>query len=214
MNDIEPFIISTVKDNQDIIFFANKAVKQDFNDLKSVVYKEIPNKIVQDNLVKIVRCKKKIIIVHIYPTNFKEYISNRKGQNLVIGYIINDKILIKKFDNLLKAVKIFFDAVHYCSYIENSTESVPTNFLTKINKEHYNDYIINVLTEKRIEMNNILKVSNKEYSIISDIAMNRLRTMYKFIEQKKLIYNSYWILVNKDNYQYYKELSQVYKLEL
>lgn len=208
---IEPFIILPYGDMQDTIFFLEESLKKEYSLLIDLAYKNLSNEILQDNLIKVVINRHEIVIFHIYPTNYKEKYSNRLGQNLIIGYIIKKFFFRKKTELVIYSCNLFFEAVRYCSYIKDNNFSIPSKFLYKVNAKYFNEYIISYLKKKRTEMQSVIKDNSMLINITQD---DRLRVVYSFIKNKKIVYGEYWILVDLENIDYYKKLNRSYNIIL
>lgn len=203
---LEPFIILPYGDLQDIVFFINESIRNNYSFLIDMAYRKLSNEILTINLIRVINRGNEIIIFHIYPTSYEEKSSGRMGQNLIIGYIINKKCFRRKYDNLICSCNLFFRAVMQCGYFEMQNSSIPTQFLFKINSGHYNEYINNYLNRTRIQMISIM--NENKYSV--DIGQNkRLKVVYDLIKRKLILFREYWILTDSEYIDYYKEFCEV-----
>lgn len=217
LHNLEPLIILPYKDKQDILFFSSSSIENCSSVLKNMAYSELSNKIIKDNLIKVKVGFNYVIIFHIYPTEYKEKCSGRGGQNLIIGYIIRKKELIKNFDTIIFEIETFFDSVKMCA-----GKNVPTDFLLNVNngnelriieklnccikeiysilRGHYrcsalmkNQNRVCILRSKNVKINNFAQGDS----------IFRLRCVYEYILKQSIIYKEFWILVDcKDVYYY------------
>lgn len=65
---IEPFIILPYGNFQDVIFFINEDIRDEYNFLTEMAYSEISDKVIKTNLIKVVNKISETIVFHIYPT--------------------------------------------------------------------------------------------------------------------------------------------------
>ena len=155
LDGIEPFVVLPYKEEQNVVFYASKSIKLDMDLIRELVYNVMPNKIIKDNLVRVIVRINYVIIIHIYPTNYKEKCSGRLGQNLIIGYIIK-KSLFKEHNKLIvNVVNVFFNSFKKCSNYNNKN-SVPTKFLDFVNNCSDINRIIMILEKSRNDMINML----------------------------------------------------------
>lgn len=221
LNGIEPFVVLPYKEEQNIVFYANKSMKLDIGLVRELVYNNLSNKIIKDNLVRVIIRINYVIIIHIYPTNFKEICSGRLGQNLIIGYIIKKSLFKDKNKLIVNAVNIFFDTLKKC-FDDNSINSVPTKFLDVVNNCSNIKSIVRLLEESRHDM---IKILGKRYyykteHIISyksiktyykskdfrnyDLPLNeRLEYLYNYIKDNLSLFDQFWILINCNDTTYY-----------
>lgn len=214
-NNIEPFIILPYQNKQDILFFSGESVRNYSDVLISNAYSELSNKIVKDNLIKVIVKFNYIVIYHIYPTSFKEVCSGRGGQNLVIGYVISKRALIKNFDYIIAKLETFFDTIKECV----KGNHVPTCFLNKVNNSD-NIEVMEKLENCRELINdsqfgyffcfNFLQKSYVKYSLkmkknrmVNSYSKNRLSFVYKYIIKHSIINKEFWILVDCEEEKYY-----------
>lgn len=208
---IEPFIILPYGDLQDIVFFINESIKSKYSFLIDYAYKRLSNDILPVNIIKVINRVNEIVIFHIYPTTYEERHSGRKGQYLIVGYIIDKKCFWRKYDNLIYACNLFFDAIKQCGGFYVPNLSIPTQFLFKVNARCYNEYINKYLNQARIQM--LLIMENKKY-YTNDEQNKRLKAVYDFIKRKLIFFREYWILVDSKEIDYYKKKCKVYYLIL
>ena len=208
---IEPFIILPYGDMQDIVFFIEESIRNEYSFLVDMAYKKLSNEILQLNLIKVINRVNEIIIFHIYPTTYEEKHSGRKGQYLIVGYIISKRCFGRKYDNLIYACNLFFNAVKQCGNFYVSNLTIPTQFLFKVNTRYYNEYINKYLNQARIQM--LLIMKNKR-CFINEKQNKRLRAVYDFIKSKLVFFREYWILVDSKEISYYKKICKVYNLIL
>ena len=218
-HSLEPFVILPYKDKQDILFYSEPLIRNYSNVLKNLIYSELPNVIVKDNLIKVVVGFNYVIIFHLYPTKFKEKCSGRCGQNLVIGYIVHKKRLIKNFDTIILEIEKFFETVKECA----KKYDIPTNFLFNVNNGE-ELFITDKLDTCRKEINNTLhgkyyncfallkhkkKLFNlrtkgiKNYKCTQFTSSYRLKCVYKYIVKHSFINKEFWILVDCKETFYY-----------
>lgn len=208
---IEPFIILPYGDLQDIVFFINESIKSEYFFLVDYAYKKLSNDILPVNLIKVINRVNEIIIFHIYPTTYEEKHSGRKGQYLIVGYIINKKCFWRKYDKLIYACNLFFNAIKQCGnyYITNS--SFPTQFLSKVNLRCYNKYINNYLNQARIKMILIMK---EKRCFIYEEQNKRLKSVYDFIKRRIYFFSEYWIVVDSKEINFLQKKCKLYSLIL
>lgn len=207
---MEPFIILPYGDMQDIIFFIDESIENQYNFLKDMVYKGLSDEILLDNSIRVINRMHEIIFFHIYPTSYHEKCSNRIGQYLIVGFIINKKCLQKRFDNLICACSLFFEAIMRCGYIDEDNLSIPTKFLYKVNSKYYDTYIRNYLIESRKQ---VISAMESEHPFMLIIPNKRLDIVYNFIRKNVKLLGEYWILVDvKNSSYYYKRFKRVYNL--
>lgn len=207
---LEPFLILPYGTMQDVVWFINEHIKNKYSFLIDMAYKKISNEIFQSNLIRVVNRFHEIIIFHIYPTSYEEKFSGRRGQYLIVGYIINKKSFLGKYDNLLCACNLFFRSIILCGSFDAS-KSIPTQFLYKINSEYYNEYISGYLTQTRDQM--LLIMKNKDH--IDTMEQNeRLKKVYDFIKRKRFFFKEYWIVVDSKEFNDYKRNHRIYSLTL
>lgn len=218
LHNLEPFIILPYKDKQDILFYSSNSIVKYSNVLKDIVYSELSNKIVKDNLIKVIVGFNYVIIFHIYPTDFKEKSSGRGGQNLIIGYIIRKRELIINFDVIIFEIETFFESVKMCTKKNN----VPTDFLQNVNNGNdiciveKLDYCIKEIysiLRGNYHCFDLMKNKNKVYFLhtkkikISKItqadSIYRLRCVYKYILNQSILNKEFWILVDCKDVFYY-----------
>ena len=204
---IEPFIILPYGNMQDIVFFMKESIRNEYSFLVDMAYKKLSNEILSVNLIKVINRGNEIIIFHIYPSNYEEKHSGRKGQYLIVGYIINKSCFWRKYDNLICACNLFFSAIMQCGNFYIPNLSIPTQFIFKVNAEYYNEYINKSLNQARIQM--LLIMKNKSCFIAEEQNM-RLKTVYDFIKRKLVFFREYWILVDSKEINYYKKKCKVY----
>lgn len=224
LHNLEPFIILPYKDKQDILFFHSSSLENYSRVLKDMVYSELSNKIIKDNLVKVKIGFNYVIIFHIYPSDYKEKCSGRGGQNLIIGYIIHKKELITNFETIICTIETFFDSVKMCA-----GKNVPTDFLLNVNNGN-ELCIIKKLDCCKKEMCSILRGSyhcsalmkktngvcilrskNMKISkIVQGDPIFRLRCLYKYILKQSIINKEFWILVDCKDVRYYYDLKNIH----
>lgn len=203
---LEPFIILPYRDLQDIVFFINESIRNEYSFLIDMAYRKLSNEILPINLIKVINRGNEIIVFHIYPTSYKEKRSGRMGQNLIIGYIINKKCFCRKYDNLICSCNLFFRAVMQCGCFAMQNSSIPTQFLFKINSGYYNEYINNYLNRTRLQMISIMN----ENRCSVDIEQNkRLKVVYDLIKSKLILFREYWILTDLEYIDYYRGFCKV-----
>lgn len=208
---IEPFIILPYGDLQDIVFFINETIRNEYTFLVDYAYKKLSNYILPINLIKVINIVNEIIIFHIYPTTYEEKHSGRKGQNLIVGYIINKKCFWGKYDKLIYSCNLFFNAIKQCGNFSNTNSSIPTQFLSKVNMKYYNEYINNYLSQARINM--LLIMKEKKY-FINDEKNERLKLVYDFIKRKIFFFREYWIVIDSKEIDFLRKKCKVYNLIL
>lgn len=208
---IEPFIILPYGDLQDIVFFINETIRNEYTFLVDYAYKKLSNDILPINLIKVINRVNEIIIFHIYPTTYEEKHSGRKGQNLVVGYIIDKKCFWRKYDKLIYSCNLFFNAIRQCGNFSNINSSIPTQFLSKVNMKYYNEYIYNYLSQARTKM--ILLMKKKKY-FIDDEKNERLKLVYDFIKKKIFFFREYWIVIDLKEISFLRKKCKVYNLIL
>ena len=69
---VEPFIILPYGRQQDIVFFINKEIRNTFDYLVDMAYRDLANEVLENNLIKVVDIGKRIIVFHIFTTTFNE----------------------------------------------------------------------------------------------------------------------------------------------
>lgn len=208
---IEPFIILPYGNMQDSLFFINKSIKSEYRFLKNMAYKKISNVILHDNLIKVIRRIDEVIIFHIYPTSYKERCSNREGQCLIVGYIINRICFQQRFDELICACSLFFEAILKCGYSDEQGLSIPTKFVKKVNSRVYNMHIENNLNEVRGTMTLIIK---RKLKIDIMKPYENLEIVYDFIRKHVILLGEYWFLVDTKDITYYKKRNKAYNIKL
>ncbi len=212
---LEPFIILPYKDKQDVLYFPKDSLKEYADDLKNTAYLELPNTIVRDNLIKVCVGYNYVIIFHIYPTDFIEKASGRGGQNLIIGYVIRKKSLIKNFNAVVQSIGMFFDSVA----VDTNMKDVPTSFVSKVNSDGEWD-VWERLDICRMGINNRLigeyrcvNFLENEYDTrrsgagrckeVKFESLNRLQSVYEYIAKCCIMNRTSWVLVDCDNSDYY-----------
>lgn len=208
---IEPFIILPYGDLQDVVFFINETIRNEYTFLVDCAYKKLSNDILPINLIKVINRVNEIIIFHIYPTTYEEKHTGRKGQYLIVGYIIDKKCFWRKYDKLIYCCNLFFDAIKQCCNFSNMNSSIPTQFLSKVNTKYYNEYINNFLIQARIKMILIMKEKNE---FINDEKSERLKLVYDFIKRKLFFFREYWIVVDSKEIGFLRKKCKVYNLIL
>ncbi len=208
---IEPFIILPYGDLQDIIFYINESIKSDYSFLVDYAYNRLSNDILALNLIKVINRKNEVVVFHIYPTSYEERHSRRKGQNLIIGYIIEKKCFWNSYEKLISACSFFFVAVKHCGNYPLNNSSFPTQFLFKVNLKCYNEYIINYLNQARNKM--VSLEEHRNFFLKEDLRM-RVKFVYDFIKKKIFLWGEYWIIVDSGEIDLLKKKCKVYNLFL
>lgn len=207
---LEPFLILPYGNMQDVVWFIDGRIKDEYRSLVSLAYDGISNDILRHNIIKVVNLPHKIIVFHFYPTAYIEKNSGRGGQNLIIGYIIDKGCFRKRYCNLIYACSLFFEAIVRYGQLDIS-KNIPTQFLTKINAKHYNDYIRNSLCKVRANM--LLIMENEEQHTIEK-HNRRLSEVYTLIGKKRYLRRKYWIVVDTKEYEKFQKQHAVYYLML
>ena len=203
---IEPFIILPYGNLQDVIFFINEDIRDEYNFLTEMAYSEISDKVIKTNLIKVVNKISETIVFHIYPTSYLEKGSGRTGQNLIVGYIISKTCLGKKSNSLAYACGLFFDTIIKYGCFNMPTLNIQTQFLIKINLGSYNEFINNQLKRTRTQMLLIIK----DNRCIDDVRKNiRLQMVYELVKKRSFIPSQYWIRVNSKGILCTKSVSRI-----
>lgn len=217
LHNLEPLIILPYKDKQDILFFSGNSIKNYSGVLKDMVYSELSNKIIKDNLIKVKVGFNYVIILHIYPSDYKEKCSGRGGQNLIIGYIIRKKELITNFNTIIYKIETFFESVKMCA-----GKNVPTDFLLNVNNGNelriiekldccirkiysiwrggYHCFAL-MKNPNRVCTLHLKKV--KINKVAQGDSIFRLRCVYEYILKQSIINKEIWILVDCKDVRYY-----------
>ncbi|NBH83080.1 hypothetical protein D7X88_04040 [bacterium C-53] len=218
---IEPFIVLPYKEEQNTVFYTSKSLNLDMGIIREMVYNILPNKIIKDNLVRVIVRTKYVFIVHIYPTEFKEECSGRLGQNLIVGYIIEKNLFKDKNKLVVDVVNIFFNSLKECLKC-NVKDNIPTNFLIEVNNCSDIDRIIMLLEKSRNKMIKELgqeyyyeikhistyrsflpRYKSKDYRSYNLILNERLEYLYNYIKDNITFFDQFWILINCNNIDYY-----------
>ncbi len=208
---IEPFIILPYGDLQDIIFYINESIKNEYSFLIDFAYYKLSNDILASNLVKVINRVNEIIVFHIYPSFYEEKKSRRKGQNLIVGYIIEKKCFCYSYEKIIYACNFFFVAIKQCGNYPLSNSNFPTQFIFKVNLKSYNEYIINYLHQARNKIVSLQKYKNIE---IKEYSSTRLKSIYDFIKKKIFFWGEYWIVVDSEETGLLNKKCKVYNLTL
>lgn len=150
INHFEPFIFLPLGIVQEKLFYANSELKTEYGLLREMIFSNIENEIIADNIIRIFNCKNNIIIAHIYPLQYKEKISGRGGQVMVIGYIISKKLLKKYYKGVVYRIDVFFKSIEQIVRMEfnQNTKDIVTDFVKLVNDKKYDTQkIVNKLEE-------------------------------------------------------------------
>ncbi|MBD5477534.1 MAG: hypothetical protein HDR17_16410 [Lachnospiraceae bacterium] len=218
---IEPFIVLPYKEEQDIVFYTSKSLKLDIGIIREMVYNTLPNKIIKNNLVRVIVRMKYVLIIHIYPTEFREACSGRLGQNLIVGYIIEKSLFKDKNKLVVNVVNLFFNSLKKCLNC-SVNDNIPTKFLREVNNCNDIDRIKIILEKSR---NNMIKMveqkycyklgyistyksflpryKSKDYRSYNLISNERLEYLYDYIKDNITFFDQFWILINCNNTDYY-----------
>lgn len=214
----EPFIFLPVGIIQDKLFYINPDLEAEYIWLKEKVFSNIENEIIIDNVVKVFQCRKSVIIMHIYPLQYKEPISGRGGQVLVLGYIISKELIRKYFEGVVFRINIFFNLIEQLVriYFKSNSYDIPTDFVKLVNDEkcdrqkiidrinlfvinsnnNWNNYVWN--KQQNISpIRHFKKVTTVEFPESS----SKLFDMYKFLRDRN--FKNCIILINCKNYTQY-----------
>ncbi len=105
--------------------------------LKEKIFLYLENEIIFDNIVRVFKYRNSVIIIHIYPLQYKEPISGRGGQVLVIGYIISRELIRKYYEGAIFRINAFFNLIEQIVRIHYNYYSfdIATDFVKMINDE-------------------------------------------------------------------------------
>lgn len=136
----EPFIFLPLENIQEKLFYINRELEEEYAWLKQKIFSFIGNEILFDNVMRVFQCKKSIIIVHIYPLQYRETISGRGGQVLVIGYIISRELVKKYYEGVLLRIALFFNLIEQFirTYYKPNSCDIATDFVRMVNNKNCN----------------------------------------------------------------------------
>lgn len=194
----EPFIFLPFGLVQEKLFFISPNMRGENNWLKERIFLYIENTVIRGNIIKIFQCRKSVIIVHIYPLQYLEKISGRKGQIMIIGYIISKELIKKYYEGVIFRVSNFFKLIEQVVkiyYAENSGDIV-SDFVKMVNqKSEFRERAIDMITDWTIRCNSnwneyIWDRKQWKFKILCkkrDLIMNRgavpLFEIYKYLQK-------------------------------
>lgn len=191
---IEPFIILPQGRMQERLYFGSDYIKRYEYELLNIANKGIANVLFESNVIRVHVIHGSLVVLHLYPTKIKESFSGRLGQKVIIGYIINKRIIYFKLKKTIQYVNGFFNEIQkvcenswaYRSYIPNSLllNSVKDSFTEKLTESLVQFDLLktpeNSLLEdiyRRIKIQSFL---HKDYSFV------RENGKYSFVPDRKL----------------------------